>query len=568
MARTIYQFAGVELDCALREIRAGELREEISPRVFELLELLLRHHDRVVSKEELAAALWPDRVVTDASISQAVRKARASLEKFGVDPSIIRNRHGLGYRLEADVVVIPGPADAGEWKKHPFRIGAVVAVLGGILVTAANISDVLSWFLPDDSVQLLEETKSTVRSTDAKVEELVELMRDQAARSGTGLDPQAENTIRNALKALAQSVDARKSKALDLLAMGNVAEAAESIESVAQELDMASDQSIDAAAASWREAGVIYYTSDIDKAVSSLESAYRLRPDDDNSLHLAYAYMRASRPNDAVLLFEEVAQTATSSDARSSALRGLGIAYKQKAEYATARTYLEQALAELAGTDNLRQRGLVLLQVGSIDRAQGKNDVARKHFETAASYAKSIDDSHLLAEALNNLGIILAVTGQFDDATDALSQSHEIHVARHDLAGQANALGNLGATALTEGDESRAETYLLQSVEIGERLGWQRSIVLDLINLGGIAGRRQQYDVADEQLNRALDIAVSAQLDEITPIILANLGENAGFQGDFDEACRFWREALPPLEKAEHAAADIVSGWIDEQRCD
>ncbi len=568
MSRTTYQFAGVELDCASRDIRAGEQREEVSPRVFELLELLARHHNRIVSKEELAAALWPDRAVTDAAISQAVRKARASLEKLGVDPSVIRNRPGHGYRLETDVVVTTGPAENGEWKKHPFRIGAIVAVLGGILVTAANISDVLSWFLPDDSVQMLEETQSALRSTDAKVEELVELMRDQAARSGLGLDPQAETTIRDALTTLAQSADARKSKALDLLAAGNVAEAAESIESVAQELDMASDQSIDAAAASWREAGVIYYTSDINKAVSSFESAYRLRPTGDNALHLAYAYLRASRLDEALLLFEKVAQSATLSDDRASALRGMGTAYKVKGDYVTARTHLAQALTALEGTDNLRQRGLVLLQVGAIDRAQGKNDAARQNFETVANYAKSIEDVHLLAEALNNLGIILSVTGQFDEAIDALNQSYEIYVARHDLAGQANALGNLGASALSEGDETRAETYLLQSVEIGERLGWQRSIVFDLINLGGIAGRRQQYDVADEQLQRALDIARSAQLDEITPIILANLGENTGFQGNFDEACRLWREALLPLEKAEHAAADIVSGWIDEHRCD
>ena len=569
MSKPIYQFAGIELDCARREIRVGRQRQEIPPQVFDLLEFLARHHNQVISKDELANALWPNRIVTDASITQAVRKARAALEKCGADPTIIRNQHGHGYRLEADVSVVDKSEETTEWRKHPFRTGAIIAVLGGILVTAANISDVLTWVLPDESAQLLEATQSTVLSTDAKVDELVQLLRNQAARSGSGLDPEAEGTIRDALKTLVESVDARKNRALNLLAEGDVIAAAESLVAVAEDMDVASVQSVDAAAASWREAGVIYYTTDIKKAVSSFESARRLRPDDaENTIDLAYAYVRAGRLGDALSLFETLTGESVADETRVFALRGAGIVHKLRADYPTARDYLNRALALLEDSDQLRQRGLILLQLGSIDRAQGNNDTAEEQFKTAVSYAEVIDDPHLRAEALNNLGVIMATTGNYDRAFETLTEAHEIHKGRHDLAGQATTLGNLGATALKQGDATRAEPYLLESVEIGERLGWQQSIVIDLINLGGIAVGREQYDAAQAHLTRALDIADEAQLDELLPLILANMGEVASAAGDTDEACRFWGEALPLLRKAEHAAGDVVAGFIEQQSCE
>jgi DNA-binding winged helix-turn-helix (wHTH) protein/tetratricopeptide (TPR) repeat protein len=569
MSKPIYQFAGIELDCARREIRVGRRRQEIPPQVFDLLEFLARHHNQVVSKDELANALWPNRIVTDASITQAVRKARAALEKCGADPTIIRNQHGHGYRLEANVSVIAKPEESNEWRKHPFRTGAIIAVLGGILVTAANISDVLTWVLPDESAQLLEATQTTVLSTDAKVDELVQLLRNQAARSGAGLDPEAEGTIRDALRTLVESVDARKNKALNLLAEGDVAAAAESLVAVAEDMDIASDQSVDAAAASWREAGVIYYTIDIAKAVSSFESAHRLRPDDtENTINLGYAYIRAGRLDDALTYFETLTDASVADDARVFALRGMGIVHTQRADYSKARSYLHSAMELLGDSDNLRQRGLILLQLGAIDRAQGNNDAAEEHIETVVSYAEVIDDAHLRAEALNNLGVIMATKDNYDRAFEALAAAHDIYTDRNDLAGQAKTLGNLGAAALKQGDVTRAEPYLLESVEIGERLGWQQSIVIDLINLGGIAAGREQYDVAQSHLTRALDIADSARLDELLPLILANMGEVASTAGDTEEACRFWNEALPLLEKAEHAAAGIVAGSIERNQCD
>ncbi len=568
MEKPIYHFAGVELDTARRQLRAGQESLDLSPLVFAAIEHLAKHANQVVSKDELSDVLWPDRIVTEASITQTIRKARAALEDCGVDPAIIRTRHGHGYRLDAEVSVKNAEITHTKRRKHRFRTGAILAVLGGILITAANITDILNWLLPDDSVQLLEETQSTVQSTGAKVDEMVRLLRDQAARAGYGLDLDSENTIRNALAVIVNSVDARKQSALSKLVDGDVEGAALSIVAVAQDLDTASEQSVDAAADSWREAGAIYHTANIDEAVRSYESAYRLRPDDPlNALDLAFTYIRAGRLDDALVLFEKVAAQDAAPDLKAIALRGAGTVQKLQGDYDTASASLTRAMEAAKETGNRRQQGLILLQHGAIARARGDNSGAREQFETAVRYAEETGDPHFLAESLNNLGIVMAVSGDFDPAALTLTRAYDIHVGRHDLAGQAMTLGNLGATALKQEDVEAAETYLLESVSIGEQLGWPRSIALDLINLGSIAASRQQFDTATDYLTRALDIAVSAQLNEIHPIILVNMGGVARDQDDAAEACRLWSEALPLLQAMKHSATEIVTAHQDKLDC-
>ena len=56
----IYEFDAYILDIDRRELRrAGQLLA-IEPQVFDLLAYLVRHRDRVVTKQELAEHIWPE----------------------------------------------------------------------------------------------------------------------------------------------------------------------------------------------------------------------------------------------------------------------------------------------------------------------------------------------------------------------------------------------------------------------------------------------------------------------------------------------------------------------------
>ncbi|MGY4572347.1 winged helix-turn-helix domain-containing protein [Bradyrhizobium pachyrhizi] len=99
-----FSFGLFELDEAGRVLLCARQEVPLQPRVFDLLIYLVRHRDRVISKEELLEAVWPDVTVTDNSLQRAVSALRAALRHGGMDGAI-RNLPGKGYRffLESEI---------------------------------------------------------------------------------------------------------------------------------------------------------------------------------------------------------------------------------------------------------------------------------------------------------------------------------------------------------------------------------------------------------------------------------------------------------------------------------
>lgn len=579
MSTTNYLFAGIELDSSSRSLGVGGASVEVTPLVFDTLVFLARNSDRVVSKDELAAALWEGRIVTDSAITQAIRKARAALEKCGVDPALIVTRHGHGYRLNTaveirhrerpDVPPVAGPSGhfAGIRERRPL-LALAFAVAGGILIALANLSDIADFLFPDRSLEVIEDTRSTLLTTDAKVDQIVTMLRNQAATGGNGLDPDAENTIREAVQKILESSDSRKQDAVEQLLEGDAGAAATRIEGVARELTTASEQSLDAAAESWSEAGAIYYTTNADEAVRCYEEAFLLRPANATyAMDLGYAYIRAGRLDEAIDVFGKALNLQPEPPVFMDALRGLGGAARLKAEYGVARSHFDRALALAREHSDLRREGLLLLQLGSIAESQGDLDLAHDRFAAVVERAEEIGDEHLLSRALNSFGIVMAKTDDYSAATAAFSRAYDIDFARNDLAGQAQSIGNLGASALRSGNATEAADYLARSIEIGRQLGDQRSVALDLTNLGTIAGSTGDFDEARARLDEALEIATRHEFEDLRLIIIVNQGETARNAGDLEKACQFWLEALPQLAAIEHGAAPIVQGYVEDSGC-
>lgn len=93
----IHRFEQFELDEERRRLRGPEGDIELQPLVFDLLAMLVRNHARVVSRDELMDALWPDVTVTEASLQRAVSVARSSLGDRA--HRLIRTFIGYGYRF-------------------------------------------------------------------------------------------------------------------------------------------------------------------------------------------------------------------------------------------------------------------------------------------------------------------------------------------------------------------------------------------------------------------------------------------------------------------------------------
>lgn len=99
----MFLFADMVLDSERRELRSGSKPTAIEPQVFDLLEFLIRNRDRVVSRDDLLAAVWHGRIVSDSAIAARVNAARRAVGDSGEQQRWIRTVARKGFRFVGDV---------------------------------------------------------------------------------------------------------------------------------------------------------------------------------------------------------------------------------------------------------------------------------------------------------------------------------------------------------------------------------------------------------------------------------------------------------------------------------
>jgi predicted ATPase/class 3 adenylate cyclase/DNA-binding winged helix-turn-helix (wHTH) protein len=103
----IYVFGDCALDTDLYALHRAGHSIQLRPKVFQVLTYLLVHRERVVSRQELCAQVWPDQFISDAALESAIRRVRQAIGDSGRAQQLIQTRHGHGYRFIAAVTVYP-----------------------------------------------------------------------------------------------------------------------------------------------------------------------------------------------------------------------------------------------------------------------------------------------------------------------------------------------------------------------------------------------------------------------------------------------------------------------------
>ncbi|MBA7473989.1 hypothetical protein ES707_09336 [subsurface metagenome] len=116
----LLRFAGFELDLHRAELRGPDGTQiKLRPKTFEMLRLFATSGGRVLSKQELMEAVWPNVHVGEDSLFQCIRELRTAL---GDDRrQLIKLASGGGYLLATEVVAAPAadPAQAEGAKPDP-----------------------------------------------------------------------------------------------------------------------------------------------------------------------------------------------------------------------------------------------------------------------------------------------------------------------------------------------------------------------------------------------------------------------------------------------------------------
>lgn len=136
--QAVFRIGHAELDTAQRQIRFADTTADVQPKVFDLIEYLVRARERVVSKNELFDNIWPDVVVTEASLTQSIKRARDIFRQNGFDKEIIRTVSRKGYQFDCpiDAVSTGRQSQPNTWTDVvlPTTVVSVAAFAIGLLV--------------------------------------------------------------------------------------------------------------------------------------------------------------------------------------------------------------------------------------------------------------------------------------------------------------------------------------------------------------------------------------------------------------------------------------------------
>src|SRR5438105_9210816 len=110
-ARRFYEFGPFRLDPNRHRLFRGDEVVALSPKAIQTLILLVENRGKLLERETLMDALWPDVIVEDANLTVAVSQLRKALNQNGDNAEFIETIPRVGYRFVADVCeVIKGPA--------------------------------------------------------------------------------------------------------------------------------------------------------------------------------------------------------------------------------------------------------------------------------------------------------------------------------------------------------------------------------------------------------------------------------------------------------------------------
>jgi len=144
------RFGEYVLDMGTREVTRGAEAVALSPKSFQLLELLIGRRPNAVSKEELHQVLWPNTFVSDTNLANLVNELRTALGDDARHSRLIRTVPRFGYAFKApteslaeeNAAAAPGLAYRLQWGEREIALSDGENVIGRDQDSVVWVNDV------------------------------------------------------------------------------------------------------------------------------------------------------------------------------------------------------------------------------------------------------------------------------------------------------------------------------------------------------------------------------------------------------------------------------------------
>mgnify|MGYP005851179479 CR=1 FL=1 len=135
--------------------------------------------------------------------------------------------------------------------------------------------------------------------------------------------------------------------------------------------------------------------------------------------------------------------------------------------------------------------------------ADADTDAAERYFEEALALAQNLQYDKGIANALNGLGVVAEIRGDYDQASRQYRQAAQMRENLGDVRGAAGIYSNLGMALSFSGHQREAAEQLQRSLELYESIRDTVKIIQTLSNMGEAYQNARFYEPALEKIQEA-----------------------------------------------------------------
>lgn len=168
------RFGPFLFDSTTRQVLEGARSAHLSPKSFDLLQVLLEHRPALVTKAELQDRVWPDVDVVEANVANAIAEIRRVLGDDPRSPKYVCTVSRRGYRFCADAEAIGDAPEARHrflrwwlnWKDTTLPLSEGENLVGrhpasDVWVNATSVSREHARIVIDGGIATVEDCGST-----------------------------------------------------------------------------------------------------------------------------------------------------------------------------------------------------------------------------------------------------------------------------------------------------------------------------------------------------------------------------------------------------------------------
>jgi predicted ATPase len=223
--------------------------------------------------------------------------------------------------------------------------------------------------------------------------------------------------------------------------------------------------------------------------------------------------------------------------AQVRALHAVGDLSWHQGRYPESHSFHEKQI-ELARTIGDTEIVIALTGLGGTELSLGNLDRAQEIFEESLQICCKAGDEKLIAQALNNVAIVLQTKGQLADAKPLCEQAHDIFVRLHNLAGAAWLESRLGDLEWKLGDLNAARRSYARAVATFEKLGDRWAHARNLVDVAALTFEQGQeseaYGILEQAIRSFRDLGSRRGI----ALVLEKFAEFAAAHNDAKRAIR------------------------------